>query len=820
MERNHFDITGSCHDYSYSSKNIVINKGKVIPQRNRASHAQHVAEMFLSAKEADRQYREMVSPEMMREGYYLKIRNQEGSILALDKIDSRQIGHIINVKEQGAGEEKRIEATLYLKEQQQDWLTRKANDYLMKDSQSGKPRNQELIDTIDQITCAQLEDLWIGSERELLPQEDRRWIEVWFFNENKIQQDQERINELHTLMRQLDIEYKDSVLTFPERIVMTIYANRYDMLRTMAASGDVVAFAPCPVVAGFIVDEGKQQQYDWAEMIGQDLNVSEEAAVYLCLLDSGVNYQHPLLQQVIKADDCFAAVDTWGIDDRKNHGTLMAGSAVYGDLSDYIAGHNGHECLYRLCSVKLFSPSTNEEEVLWAEYTQQAIAKIEIQKFDKRLVFCSAVTAANGTSDGSATSWSAVMDKLASEDGNRRLFIVSGGNVDDWQDWINYPESNLISPIHTPGQAWNVLTVGAYTTKETYGATDGSLREVVAHHNGLSPFSTTSLLWKGVKGSPLKPDIVMEGGNLYRTGDSTPQFQNSCHPDLEIISTSANIDLHLFDSYAGTSPASALAARFAAIVAATYPDYWPETIRGLFIQTANWTPEMINDYVDIEDRMRVFGYGVPSLDRMLHSVEQGVTFISQNELQPYKEGLSGPIFNAMHIYSLPWPQSTLLDMGEAKVRMSVTLSYFVEPAPGKYDNYTAYNYASTGLRFDINNFNESEEQLRNRISKQESEEDSANVVPNNSCRWSIGIKKRVRGSIHKDYIETTAAELATCNKIVVYPVSGWWKNRKKLGCYERTIRYSLIVSLDTNTVECNLLTEIENLIQPQVEIEV
>ena len=80
------------------------------------------------------------------------------------------------------------------------------------------------------------------------------------------------------------------------------------------------------------------------------------------------------------------------------------------------------------------------------------------------------------------------------------------------------------------------------------------------------------------------------------------------------------------------------------------------------------------------------------------SVENGVTFIAQNEIQPYKEGADGPIFNRMHIYTLPWPQQTLLEMGEVNVRLTVTLSYFIEPAPGKYDNYTAYSYASTGLR--------------------------------------------------------------------------------------------------------------------------
>ena len=93
------------------------------------------------------------------------------------------------------------------------------------------------------------------------------------------------------------------------------------------------------------------------------------------------------------------------------------------------------------------------DDILWGEYAQQAVAKIEIQKYDKHLIFCSAVTAVKGSLDGSPTSWSAVMDKMASEEDGQRLFIISGGNVDQWQDWLNYPDSNQYRPRHKRGMS-------------------------------------------------------------------------------------------------------------------------------------------------------------------------------------------------------------------------------------------------------------------------------------------------------------------------------------------------------------------------------
>ena len=58
--------------------------------------------------------------------------------------------------------------------------------------------------------------------------------------------------------------------------------------------------------------------------------------------------------------------DAWGGDDRRNRGSWMAGSAEYGDLSDYLVGRNARECHYRQCSVKLLS--AGGDDVLWGEY--------------------------------------------------------------------------------------------------------------------------------------------------------------------------------------------------------------------------------------------------------------------------------------------------------------------------------------------------------------------------------------------------------------------------------------------------------------------
>ena len=84
--------------------------------------------------------------------------------------------------------------------------------------------------------------------------------------------------------------------------------------------------------------------------------------------------------------------------------------------------------------------------------------------------------------------------------------------------------------------------------------------------------------------------------------------------------------------------------------------------------------------------------------------------------------------------------------------------------------------------------------------------------------WYLGTQNRDVGSIHSDYCETTAADLAEANKIAVFPVIGWWRERKYLGRSNNKIRYSLIISIETPDTEVDLYTPIINQIKPEIEI--
>ena len=135
---------------------------------------------------------------------------------------------------------------------------------------------------------------------------------------------------------------------------------------------------------------------------------------------------------------------------------------------------------------------------------------------------------------------------------------------------------------------------------------------------------------------------------------------------------------------------------------------------------------------------------------------------------------------------------------------------------GKIPN-SKYRYASYGLRFDVNRFDEIDKErfvaTINKIDKDMAKSNGEEIGGRSDSPWlysdACGINN---GSVHCNVWRGTAAELANSNLIAVYPVMGWWKDRPYLGCSNKKTRYSLIVSLKTQEIETDIYTPVKNMI--------
>lgn len=805
----HYDVSSDYTPYDYRGKGFGIPN---LPDREN-DHVDRLIDLYKAVIARDEAALKQADVAQVRDGYYVRLQNTADFDFALKSIDSSQIGHIVSVHDFQTQEGGVVtSAILFLKKDKSDWLEKKADSYKgSKRTKNGERINKPLLESIETVSSVSVDDLWSGKGQMI--GEAKEWVELWFKEDEP--------TSVMQKIQDLGIECNEHSLRFPERIVVMVHANRKDLERLFYASETLVKITNVPTLAGFIADEDAPEQRAWLKLIMDQYRYDRLENKYLCLLDSGVIASHPMLLPVISDTERYTVVAKWGVNDRWPHGTMMAGLAAYGDLAEALSSKTVTEPRFRLCSVKVANRQDGAEKQFWADFTKQGVAIAEINHGNDVVGYCMAVAEYQGWSTGVPSSWSGALDQICfgEASGVKRLFLQCAGNVDEEYDWKHYPDSNKVRSVLNPGQAWNALTVGAYTEKARAFDECGHQMNVIANEGGLSPYSTTSLLWQS--NMPIKPEVVMEGGN--RTVDTHGNTLG--HNDLELLTTS---NLHLafryFRTFNATSAATALAARYAALVAVDNPDYWPETIRGLFVHTARWTEQMEQAFPDMDERLRVCGYGVPSLEKMLESRKNGVTFIAQNVLQPYKKGKTNNTFNKMHIYELPWPKETLLSLGGLEVRLTITLSYFIEPGPT--DNYVTsfkkYNYASASLRFELSNVNEKSQAFRQRILREHENDEDGVAVVNNTQRWNIGIQKRTKGSVHKDWVVMSAADLATCNMIAVFPVSGWWYNRKSLNRVEANMRYSLIVSLETGDDGVDFSTEIENKISipNQVTIEV
>ena len=300
-------------------------------------------------------------------------------------------------------------------------------------------------------------------------------------------------------------------------------------------------------------------------------------------------------------------------------------------------------------------------------------------------------------------------------------------------------------------------------------------------------------------------------------------FNNALSP----ISLHSDFNSKIFTPFNGTSSATALAAKMAAELRTVYPDFWPETIRALIVHSANWTEAMQegrNLKKSESDRraiLRSVGYGVPNLNRAMNSANNSLTLIAEEFINPYRKEKSTIKYNEYHLFKLPWPQDILLnEIGDKDAKVTVTLSYYIEPNPGSKQYARSFSYHSHELDFKLIKPGEPLEEFKRRISAAAEgmeEEEKPNLKSEN---WFIRERVRSKGSIKKDFLETSGAELSDRYYLAVYPKNGWYRTRKNLNLFNASVRYSLVVSIETIETEIDIYTPIENLIKTIVPVTV
>lgn len=525
------------------------------------------------------------------------------------------------------------------------------------------------------------------------------------------------------------------------------------------------------------------------------------------VIDSGVATRHPLLEQALLPSTSVvpgydSPEDTFG------HGTRMAGVSLYEDLGaaldagQYTARHwvQGARILVREGA----GTATEENRHLWPALTEQAVRSVEeVDPTPRHRAFVLAVTRPMETP--APTLWANAVDQIAFHDGRGRLVVVASGNA-RYERWLalaeQYPQGHLGEKLHEPAQAVNALTVGAYTTRTRLPPDrDYDEAQVVAPNaGGISPFTSTGLAsspW------PIKPDVVMEGGNLAVAGGLT----DGCVDTLVALTTGLNTALgQPLSRLAMTSEASARAGRFATAVWVADKSLRPDTVRGLIVHSASWTQEMVSQFPGLPDRLMACGYGVPDLALARECANDRATIVVEDEMpsavieevpkkKPPKRKTTKTteprVRRKVKLYEIPIPDR--LPGGEdPQVELRVTLSFFAEP--NSFRRRTSYGLE---LKWDMQGPQESPDEFYERVNELHRPEDQRGRRKRTSRSrgfdWDIGIQARSRGTVQSDRWRGPFSQLAGNKYVAVLPVLGWWDQRRELKT--ESMPFSLLVTI-------------------------
>lgn len=806
-----------------------------LPNRpDRVAHANRILaalNQIWAEADAERNERKAVSLPA-RDGSYIEFESSPGFDLKFESLEARTSGiRLLNVREHRRVDGETVQrATIYVPKGKGKVLFNKITRYRDEQTPSNAPKHKNLVESLNGLRAAILQSFWNDLVDLIPPTDAAKPCEIWLRVDSN---HDSTIARFRTVCQKLNIPLRESFILFPERAVMLVEATSLNLEELISTSDDVAEFRLAKETADFWTELPNADQAEWMQDLASRLSLAPASTASVCIVDTGATNGHPLLAPLLSDEDCHSVnAAEWGTSDDHGHGTAMCGTAAFADnLTNWLQTADLVQIPFQLESVKLI-PSTGHKSPkdLYGERTLNAVSRAEIQNPEKNRVVCLAITSEDDRDRGRPSSWSGALDKLISgfDDDAKRLVIVAAGNVADPNEWKNYPDSNITNTVHDPAQAWNALTVGAVTfLDEIHNEEMAGTYTPIAGKGQLSPYSTTSMTWENRW--PNKPDIVMEGGNIGIDGQNfTTQLS-----DLSLLTLGHQPQKAVFDTNFATSAAAGLAAELSARLWSQYPNAWPETIRGLIVHSADWSDALKQQFYEQnkplkhnrERLLRVCGYGVPDINRAIASAENSLTLIAEQEIQPFcpkNEGSNDYKAKDMHLYDLPWPKEALLDIpGHTPVIIDVTLSYFIEPGPGEIGWRDKYRYRSHGLDFNLKRPTETTDEFVARVNKAAQSDDQN--FGGGSVDWAIGQQKgRTRGSIHRDWVEMTAAEAADSNVIGIFPRSGWWKERAYLGFGSKKARYSLIISIrvPSTDIEIDIYTPVANKVSVDVPIAV
>lgn len=796
MSLEHIYLEYFTTNQAYKTK-VGGGSSRTLRSRNHTTHGVFLLESISSAFQRFSEVRSAstISPLLNQDdGVYLEIYGDKNSPFPIESLDNTQI-HFRNIRESES--DNNLMATVFIPMDQRQKFIKKIEKYI-ETADADRPKNYILINSIDHIRLATLKSFW--TDKRDFPENivEPIWFELWLQND--------RIDDeiIARFCRATNAEFKGQKIDLPNTSIILVKASVQSLEKSLFLISSLLEMKYPTTTSNDFLDLETTEHNDWIDDLESRVSISNSYDIRITILDTGINFNHKLLSPFISQNSSSSygddIVGTWPLysilGNHHHHGSLQAGLAIYGNLVGCLESTDPICVNYSLESGRILPEYGNNDPLLYGYVTKSVCLDLEIRQPNAKRIYSLAVTAE--PTEGKPSSWSASIDNFAYEE-SKRLFVISAGNNPEISSSLDAWDNASLSKIQDPAQAWNAITVGAYTELYSLKNTTYAGWRVFSDIGEVSPATSSSIRWIWGKNSPIKPEVVFEGGNYA----ISPCGTDYDYPEDLLLLTTSGVRNDL-TVHKDTSAATALASKFLAEITQKYSDYWPETLRGLLIHSAEWNDKM-RDYAartNVMSALRTFGYGVPNLQKALNSQNNSATIIIEREINILKIDEDGEIrFDELHHHKVPLPKELILratvENPNSLGRLKVTLSYFIEPNPTSNKYATKYAYRSFGLGFNVKSPLQSEENFLATINSLAVDENYTGSQ-NSYDGWSFKDDLRRLGSIHSDSWEGTIADLVSMDTIVVFPIYGWWKNTKFVR-EDYKVRYSLIISVESDS---------------------
>lgn len=560
------------------------------------------------------------------------------------------------------------------------------------------------------------------------------------------------------------------------------------------------------------------------------VNISSPAAnsPKVCIIDSGIMEGHRLLAPAIDTATSKSYVPGEGIADLVSgggHGTRVAGVVLY---PEGISGNGTLQLPFWIQNAKIL----NQDNQLPLSLFEPELMTEVVSDFLPTRIYNLSVNSWSPCKTNHMSLWAASIDKLIWQ--NDILFIISVGNIfkngnavrpgikyflSQGHNYPNYLLTQNFCRIANPSQSCFALSVGSVTIGQYEDADRISFAKSYGNFPGPSPFSRTGF---GIWGM-IKPDVVELAGDLVREKNTSPNI-------VEHIDTSPHLVKSIQTSFeatgrdkVGTSFAAPKVSNLVAALQQAFPNEPSLFYRALVVQSAR-LPEYAFHSPD-HNYLRMFGYGIPSLERAIENNKNRITLYSNGSL------------NAKHadIYSLKIPTGINRPGGEFDILIEITLSYKANP---RRTRMRTNSYLSHWLDWRTSKNGEPLEVFQERIinitendddeveeEANEAEEVQAEQVKYEELPWKIRERgnlgtyshiKRQDNTVQKDWLVMKSYNIPAQIAVAVMGHKGWSID------LEEKIPYVLMVSFEIFNSEIDIynLIRIENNIEIETPNEI